>query len=45
MPSDLEEDPEAVRDEFHSFVMAVIASCRDRQHREENSIISGEPDH
>ena len=40
--SDLEENPEALRDEFHSFLLAVIASWRDKQHREEGSIISAE---
>ena len=36
--SDLEENPEAVRDEFHGFLMTVIASWKDKQHREEGSI-------
>ena len=41
--SDLEEDPETVREEFHGFLLALIASWRDRQRLEEGSLISGEP--
>ncbi|CAI7995976.1 Intraflagellar transport protein 22 homolog [Geodia barretti] len=38
----LEEEPEAVRDEFNSFLMSVVGSWADRQHREEGSIIDGD---
>ena len=38
----LEEEPEAVRDEFNSFLMSVVGSWVDRQHHEEGSIIDGD---
>ena len=36
--SNLEEDPETVREEFDRFLMAAVDGWTDRQHREEGSI-------
>ena len=38
----LEEEPEAVREEFICFLMSVVESWTDRQHREEGSILDGD---
>ena len=40
--SDLEQEPEAVREEFYGFLLAVIDSWTERQQLEEGSILSGE---
>ena len=40
--SSLEEDPEAVREHFNTFLMSVVESLANIQRREEGSIIDGD---
>ena len=42
MNSDLQEDPDAVRDAFYGFLMGVVESWSERQQQEEGSVIRGD---
>ena len=38
--TDLEEDPNSVREEFSAFLLALLTSSQDRQEQEEQGIIN-----